>query len=268
MKKILKWVFAGVLVIFLIHAGYIFTYGRWIDYKEVTIKSDKVTSDSSGMRVAFVTDTHSLSIAATEKLVMALNRRDIDMLVLGGDFATYHKTHDLMRILARVRTTYGIYSVIGNHDDPRNLARACADNGILLLINAGLHVQGGLYLAGVSDLRHGDADVAKALSGSDKNDFVLLLAHNPDITMIRDVSGADLTLSGHTHGGQVTFFGLWAPALTMRKTITAYGQRFMGGFAKSAAGTDVYVSSGTGQLKYIPRLFSRPEVTIFTLVND
>ncbi len=104
-----------------------------------------------------------------------------------------------------------------------------------------------------------------ATTESKRDDFVLLLAHNPDITMRQDTSNVDLTLSGHTHGGHVTFFGLWAPALTWNTVITDYGQRFMSGWAESRDGTPVYVSRGTGTFERTPRVFARPQVILFTL---
>jgi predicted MPP superfamily phosphohydrolase len=82
--------------------------------------------------------------------------------------------------------------------------------------------------------------------------------------MIQDTTSVDLILSGHTHGGHVTFLGIWAPELTLRKTITDYGQRFMSGWTESRDDTPVYVSNGTGHVS-VPRIFARPQVILLTL---
>jgi len=95
--------------------------------------------------------------------------------------------------------------------------------------------------------------------------LVILAAHNPDIAMQRDTTGCDLILSGHTHGGQITLFGLWAPALSLRNTITDYGQRFMRGWARSRDGVPVYICQGAGTFEYLPRVFARPQVIILEL---
>ena len=75
----------------------------------------------------------------------------------------------------------------------------------------------------------------------------------------------DLALSGHTHGGQAAFLGVWAPALALRKSITDYGQRFMSRWAESRDGVDVYVSNGAGTFSDVPRMFARPQVILLTL---
>jgi len=69
----------------------------------------------------------------------------------------------------------------------------------------------------------------------------------------------DIVLSGHTHGGQVTLFGLWVPYMP-----SDYGQKYSGGFAKTAY-TAVYVTRGIG-MTFLPiRFFARPEITVLTL---
>lgn len=269
MKKIFKYIFAGLLVIFLIHIGYMFTFAKSIKYKEVVVRSSKIGPGLDGFKIAFITDTHSMPMGHAEEVIRHLNNNiGIDLLLLGGDYATFYRTEPFMRIMAESNAKYGIYGVTGNHDEPSDLKNAMELNGIIHLENSGVRVYENLFIAGTNDLWIGGVDVAGALAKSNADDFVLLLAHNPDTTMVYDVSGADLTLSGHTHGGQITLFGIFAPALQLRKTITGYGARFMSGFAKSAAGTDVYVSRGTGQLKRVPRIFSRPEVTIITIKSE
>ena len=54
------------------------------------------------------------------------------------------------------------------------------------------------------------------------DDFVILLTHTPDYAEEVSITNTDLVLAGHTHGGQVTLFGLYAPIIPSR-----YGQRFL-----------------------------------------
>jgi predicted MPP superfamily phosphohydrolase len=84
--------------------------------------------------------------------------------------------------------------------------------------------------------------------------------------MVQPTAGVDLILSGHTHGGQITFFGL--PLYLLRGSITDYGTRFAHGFAYSADGVPVFTSSGVGPYFNIPRIFARPEVVIFTMYGE
>jgi uncharacterized protein len=49
------------------------------------------------------------------------------------------------------------------------------------------------------------------------NDYVILVSYTPDFAKKLKTSKIDLMLSGHTHGGHITFFGLWAPYLPSQK---------------------------------------------------
>lgn len=97
--------------------------------------------------------------------------------------------------------------------------------------------------------------------------FTIMLMHNPDYAMRQDTTGIDLILAGHTHGGQITFFGLWAPSLWPWDHITAYGHKFMRGWAKDNQDTDMFVTRGLGTYLNTPRVFAPPEVVLLTLRN-
>jgi predicted MPP superfamily phosphohydrolase len=142
-------------------------------------------------------------------------------------------------------------------------------HGILPLRNNGVYVKEHFYLAGVEDLWNRNPNITEAIAEAPADDFVLLLSHNPDIAMLQDTTGVSLILSGHTHGGQITFLGVWAPYFTLRKSITEYGQRFRSGWALSRDNTPVYISNGTAiQYYHIPRVFARPQVILITLFNE
>ena len=255
------------MVIFLIHLINGLTFGRIIEYVEVDFQSTRIPAELDGYRIAFITDTHRISADRLSAVVERLNNSDIDVLLLGGDFQTgVGSTRRSLGVLAQTITTDGIYGVEGNHDNFRHLFAVMAEYNITPLSNSGLHIHDNFFLAGVEDLMNRNPDIALAIADASDDDFVLLLAHNPDLTMRQYTGGIDLILSGHTHGGQVTFFGLWAPALTLTRHITSYGQRFMSGWAESRDGVPVFVSNGTGE--YFIRVFARPQVVIVTLVSE
>jgi len=79
-------------------------------------------------------------------------------------------------------------------------------NGITPLPNKGLHIRENFYLAGIEDFTRRNPNISYATENALEDDFVLVIAHNPDVSMKQDTSGIDLILSGHTHGGQITFF--------------------------------------------------------------
>jgi len=262
--KILKFLGIVVLAVILAHGISAVTLDRIIQYKKVTFRSSRLPAELDGYKIAFICDTHALPAEELEKVVRKLNKRQLDLLLLGGDFPSRGGAEKrTMEILSRVETTDGIYGVEGNHDFRSVLFRAMREHGIHSLANSGVHVRERFFLAGLAEFWTRRANVQQAIKNAKPDDFVLLVTHNPDVTMVQDTTGVDLILSGHTHGGQATIFGLWAPYFTFHENITKYGQRFRSGWAKSRDGVPVFVSNGTGA--YLPRVFARPQVIVLTL---
>ncbi|MDR3240290.1 MAG: metallophosphoesterase [Clostridiales bacterium] len=262
------WAFVSYAVgsVILLHVFSALTLDRSIEYRRVAYASPKITPSLDGYTIAFVTDTHALPAEKLRQAVEKINAYHPDLLLLGGDFPSQSGAPERsMEILSAVRASDGIYGVEGNHDHFPTLFAAMEKYGITPLSNSGAAIQEGLYLCGVEDLWNRSPNIAEAASGAEEDDFVLLVAHNPDVTMRQDTANVDLVLSGHTHGGQITFLGLWAPALTLRRSITDYGRRFQSGWAKSKDGADVFVSRGTGTFSNIPRVFARPQIIVLTL---
>jgi predicted MPP superfamily phosphohydrolase len=260
--KVIVYLYSATLLIHIVSA---LTLDTIIQYKSIPFSSTKIPAEMNGYKIAFITDTHSISAEKLEKVVSELNKRQPDLLVLGGDFHPNHEDLKIsLEILSKVVTTDGIYGVEGNHDNFSRLFAAMEQYSIHPLSNSGVHIRDRFYLAGVEDLWRRNPDIEKAIADAKTDDFIIMIAHNPDVTMKRDTKSIDLVLSGHTHGGQITVFGIWAPALSS-KMISDYGHRFMSGWAKSRDGVPVYVSKGTGKYADVPRIFARPQVIIFTL---
>lgn len=252
------------LVIFIIHVLNAMTFGRIIQYREVPFYSPRWPQGLDGYRIAFVTDTHNISNNRLQRVVDRLNDSEIDLLLLGGDFWAYYERS--LGVLAGVNTADGIFGVEGNHDCHIRLFAEMERHGMTPLSNCGRRIHDGFWLAGVEDLWNRNPSIADATAGS-CDDFILLLSHNPDVAMRQDTSGLDLIVSGHTHAGQVRFFGLWAPIFTFTNIITNYGHRFASGWSKSRDDVPVFISNGTGQ-GYFPRIFARPQVIIFTMYSQ
>jgi len=256
-----------VALIPIIHIAHSLTYDRIIRYVEIEFHSGKWPAELNGYRIAFMTDMHTITDEEMRNIAAELNQRQLDLLLLGGDFSmsNYHYQGTL-REISKIITIDGIFGVEGNHDDYIRLFRAKEKNGITPLDNSGTHVREGFYLAGVHDMWNRNPNIKEAVASANVNDFILLISHNPDLTMVQSTKGIDLILSGHTHGGQITFFGY--PFYLHRGSITSYGTRFANGLSNSWDGTPVYTSNGVGTYYAIPRIFARPEVIILTLSNE
>jgi len=265
-KKAIKVFFILGAVIISIHAIHALTLDRTIEYKEVSLNSSRWPEKLDGYLIAFITDIHTAPDEVLQSIVNELNERQIDLLLLGGDFSMKdgHYIRSI-EILSEIKTTDGIFGVEGNHDDYMRLFNVMEAYNITPLSNSGLHIHNGFFLAGTEDLWNRNPCIATATLNAEPGDFILLVSHNPDIAMKQTTGGLDLILSGHTHGGQITFFGLWAPWLTLRSSITEYGQRFSSGWSLSRDGVSVYVSNGTGEYFHIPRVFARPQVILMSI---
>ncbi len=140
-------------------------------------------------------------------------REDPDLVVLGGDVVTGHVREvqqilDALALLARA--PLGAWFCYGNHDyfggDREELRASLARAGIKTLRNEAVrlqHTNGSFVLGGIDDLILGNPnwdDLTSPLGVPH-----LLLAHNPDHFYAAQALGVALTLSGHTHGGQVRF---------------------------------------------------------------
>jgi len=255
-----------VALIPVIHIAHGYTLDKIIRYAEIEYKSENWPAELDGYRIAFMTDFHIITDSEMRGVAEELNGRDIDLLLLGGDFYMYTAHYrGTLREIAQVRTKDGIYGVEGNHDDHVRLFAVMEENGITPLYNSGVQIYKNLYLAGVCDMWNDAPNIEEAVSTARGDGFVLLLSHNPDMAMEQTADKVDLMFSGHTHGGHITFFGY--PAYLLLGSITSFGTRFGYGFAYSPDGPPVYTSSGVGSYRNIPRVFARPEVVIFTMYH-
>ena len=270
-KKLIFRVFVAIgaliTVTLSIHIVHHLTLDQRIRFVEHEFASENWPPELNGYRIAFMSDFHTIPDEDMAGVVAELNQRGLDLLLLGGDFSLRDNRYQgTLQEIGRTITVDGIFGVEGNHDYYARLFAAMERYGITPLDNSGLSPRPGFYLAGLQDLWNRSPDISEAISGANVDDFVLLFTHNPDVTMQQSTIGIDLILSGHSHGGQITFFGY--PVYLLRGSITDYGTHFSHGFAYSLDGTPVYTTSGVGEYYLWPRIFSRPEVVIFTMYNQ
>ena len=199
-----------------------------------------------------------------------INAQKKDMILLGGDYATWEK--NIPKFYEDAKDIkipeLGVYAIYGNHEYPgeEETAENMKKLGFNLLVNENKKItinNENIYIAGVTDLWHGKPDAKKALEGLKKEDFVLFLTHNPEYfeEMTEDEKEkADITLAGHTHGGQVTFFGKIIMSAIKDKKKYGYGM-------KEYNDHKIYITSGLGGafLEMFIRFFAQPEIVIFEL---
>jgi predicted MPP superfamily phosphohydrolase len=237
------------------------------------IESPDIPEVFDGMKIVFISDIHRgpfMSEKRVDRIVRRINRLEPDLILLGGDYV--HRSgsavYSVFRSLSALRARQGVYAVLGNHDIWEGKVRAldCMEKaGIRSLDNQGLWLYRGdcrIRLGGVADLEWDSPRPESTTGPVTVKDFVLLVSHNPDIFETLDKSVVDLVLSGHTHGGQVSLFGLWAPLLPTRT-----GQKYRTGL-KWQGGSRILISNGVGTITPPVRFCTPPQINVILLKHE
>lgn len=184
--------------------------GRLLDFPNLP-------DELCGLTIAHLSDPHIgklITPAHLEHVVDAVNALNPDLIVATGDFIDFSNDYlpAVIKALTRLSAPLGLWSVLGNHDhldDVRKLTSAFAEGGLNLLVNqtASLEHNGRrIALAGI-DWAARDVDLARMVRQTAEqlppSEFKLLLAHHPHAFDAACAAGFDLTLAGHTHGGQI-----------------------------------------------------------------
>ncbi|HEY8382895.1 MAG TPA: metallophosphoesterase [Microvirga sp.] len=242
------------------------------------------------LTIAVIADPHVgepyMPLARVEETVAAANALGADLIVLLGDYAAGHRfvtrpvsLGDFARAASHLAAPLGVYAILGNHDwwddpeaqrtrsGPVEGRRVLEAVGIPVLENDAVRlVKDGqpFWLLGLGDQlafpgrRHeGVDDLPGTLARLDDDSPAILLAHEPDI-FPQVPERVALTLSGHTHGGQVRLFG-YSPVVPSR-----FGNRYAYGHIVEG-GRHLVVSGGLGTSIMPVRLGIPPEIVLVEL---
>lgn len=249
---------------------YSYLESRWIKTREIQLVSADVPESFQGWRVVFISDIHHgpfLSRERVSRLVKRINNREPDLILMGGDYVQRDAIYiqPFFDEIKGLKSTHGIYAVLGNHDhweDAQLTRQLMTRNNIRICDNKSYWVHEGkdsIKIGGVGDSWEDIQILDSTIFDLSKEHFSVLIAHNPDYLEYLDSDLIDLTVSGHTHGGQITLFGLWAPILPV-----VHGQKYRYGL-KHFGDRQSYITSGVGTITPPLRLFCRPEIVVFTL---
>jgi predicted MPP superfamily phosphohydrolase len=238
-----------------------------LSLERVNIDLERLPKNLDGFKIIHLSDIHHspfTNIEHIKRAVKIANRLKPDMFVLTGDYVSHETQYiaPVAKVLGKLRSEFGTYACLGNHDhwtDAASVTGHFREEGINVLINEGFRFEGrggSFWLAGVDDHMVGLTDVPAALKGSYPDEMKLLLAHNPIIFRKAVRAGVDLTLSGHTHGGQVKIRDDEKRILPRRRLSSGLHRR------KSS---QIYITRGIGTVVLPVRYQCPPEISLLTM---
>ena len=245
-------------------AAYGYLYARHaLTVTRTTVPVSGLAPGLEDLRIGFLTDVHRsrwVSGDDVERAVGALMAERPDLIVLGGDYVTWGDRQFVgpsAEVLGGLSAPHGVYGIIGNHDDDRDMPGALSTRGVQMLKDARTQLvirDAKLELVGIRFWTKRASDIAAVMKGAEGT--VALLAHDPRRLAEAQTLNIPLVLSGHTHGGQVV--------LPLAGAIAASKFPVVAGFARED-NTSIFVSRGVGTV-YVPIRFNcPPEVAVLTL---
>ena len=252
--------------------------------REVTFTSANLPEEFDGYRVLQLSDIHSGSWKgnpeALKRAIDICNSQNADLALFTGDLVNSRSDEliEFMNIFSELKAKDGVYSVLGNHDYGTYVkwnSEADRITNIDSLISRENRMGWKMLNNSHTIIRRGNDSIAvigvensgrppfpdyarlKEASADTEGMFQILMSHDPTHWR-REVlpkSDIELTLSGHTHDMQITFFGLSVSSFIYPEHNGMYMEGDRG----------LYVNIGLGHVLFPMRLGAWPEITVITL---
>lgn len=273
-KLIFKCFSIAVILIILLCLYPVFVEPNLLVVKHKTLYLPNWSEQHNGLKVAVLSDFHvnkwGISPKKLKKVVSKTNAENADLICLLGDLDSYLiereklDKKDLTNTLSKLKAKYGVISILGNHDyGPRVVKPILKNAGITVLENKRTVIwvnDEPIIIYGLKDLWQYSPKAKNVVKKDENVKSMILLSHNPDL--FPDVPGfVSLTLSGHTHGGQICL-----PILGGIFTPSVWEQRYNKGYIVEDS-KHLFVTSGLGFS--IPIRFGNPpEIVILELYSQ
>ena len=260
--------YAGGLAIFL---SVLYLANGWYQAHYVSATSYQLYSDklSFPLRIIQFADAHigtTFSGAEFSKYVQQMQKYNPDMVLIVGDFVDNDTSKqnflNALDALSHLKTTYGTFFVLGNHDISSNgeafrgfsnqeLINEIKKRGIFVLQDESILIDDKFYLIGRKDAyenRRGRdrKSIFSLVKNLDKSKYMIVMDHQPNDYANEQAAEVDLVVSGHTHGGQLfpfNYVSLWAG---INDEIYGYEKRGQTDFIVTSGISDWRVKFKTG----------------------
>lgn len=271
--------FAKLGIFLLVVIALLVIKGKFIEPNTLTVHDYKVENSNlpktfNGLKIVHIADIHygtGYNKTRLEKLIKSVNELKPDIVVFTGDLVDEKfnidddSSKNLTDKLSSIKSKYGKYAIIGNHDvNNEKYANMISASGFKLLKNSfdTIYNESGEVIA-----IYGFDDV---LLGSPKTDglkdkaikdikYKIVLLHEPDYVdkFLNDYE-VSIVLSGHSHGGQVKLPKI-RPLFLPEGSKTYYKNHYV------VDDTDLYISNGVGNSIFDFRLFSKPSINLYRM---
>lgn len=241
----------------------------------LTVPIRDLPDDFDGFTIALLSDIHSsifMPRATMQNYVNATNTLRPDMIAVTGDFVNsmVDEVYPFAEAFSSLAAPSGVFGVLGNHDyytrNVEAVAKVVGECGIRLFRNQHILLNkknSAIVLGGIDDVGYADKATRLtdlAMNGSPEHITKILLSHRPYFFPEFSSRNIDLTLSGHTHGGQIVLarFGNYVIAPAQMASPYVAGLYTLGQ-------SKMYVSRGIGTIVVPIRVNCPPEITLITL---
>jgi len=239
--------------------------------REIDIPVPNLPDGLDGLRLLHLSDIHLSAFLSEKDLVRVIDRANElcpNLALVTGDFITQmgDPLDACLKQVARLKADAGILGCMGNHEDYARVKKYTEQQGARLGIP---------FLRGrAQQLRFGDAVLNVAgvdyqrsteeyLPGCERliipSAYNVLLSHNPDVFRVAAEQGWDLTLAGHTHGGQVS-----VEILDQQINVARFVTPYVYGLYRRGRAAE-YVTRGIGTIDVPVRFGAPPEIALLRL---
>lgn len=280
----------GVIPFFTLLYGILRNQYRYKIYN-TSVSIPDLPEALEGLKIVQISDIHSGSFTKKHPIKTAIdmiNDQKADLVFFTGDMVNSisYEMEPFVDIFDKIKSRYGIFSILGNHDygdyvrwenasqkvaNLENLKNIHQRLGWDLILNDHrmIKIKGEeVAVIGVENYSaHGRfmkyGDLSKANQGTDDAGLKLLLSHDPshwEDEVLEKFQDIHITFSGHTHGAQ---FGLEIPGIIKWSPIKYVYKQWAGLYQKNKQ--YLYVNRGFGFLGYPGRVGILPEITVMEL---
>lgn len=244
--------------------GYGILQGTSIRIERVSVGCRGLPQAAWGLTILQVSDLHAdPGLKMAGKVAESLEPLSARLMVMTGDFGVAGRPAEAAikgaRLLAgSVKRGMPVYAVQGESDSPKIMA-GIESSGVKVLENRAVPIVTGLWLVGWNPYSEGHPRLRDILQTLPSGSEFILASHSPEVMLEEGSTKAKLVLAGHTHGGQIRL-----PFVRPTMLLTRLGPAYFAGLYKYGD-SYLYINRGIGTTVIPLRLYSPPEITLFTL---